>query len=77
MAGIRWLWLMGLYSTCRQERNGVLQEPILRPVLLNGFINKPEVATKGTLIKLADDIKMDGLVDILKGRLSTKGTWTG
>ena len=67
----------GLYSTWRLARSRVLQGPILTPVLLNVFINNLEVASKGTLIKLADDIKVEGIVDMLKGRLSTKGTHTG
>lgn len=67
----------GLYSTWRLVRSGVLQGPILRLVLLNVFINNLEVATKGILIKLADDIKVEGIADMLKGRLSTEGTHTG
>lgn len=67
----------GLYSAWRLVRSGVLQGPILRLVLLNVFISNLEVATKGILIKLADDIKVEGIADMLKGRLSTEGTHTG
>jgi len=41
----------------------------LRPVLFNVFINNPEVATKGTLIKLVDDVKVKRIADMFKGRL--------
>ena len=49
----------------------------LRPVLFNVFINNPEVATKGTLIKLVDDVKVKRIADMFKGRLWAKEIQTG
>lgn len=57
-----------------EEGSRALQKHILRSVLHNDFINILEVAIEDTLINLTDDIKVKGIVDILKGRLSTEGT---
>lgn len=41
---------------------------MLGPVLFNGIINGVEEVTRYTFIKLADDTKLEGSVNMLKGR---------
>lgn len=59
-----------------KEGSRALQEQILRSVSHDDFVNNLEVATEDTLINLADNTKVKGIVGMLKRRLSTEGTET-
>ena len=58
----------GLYSPWRSVTGGVLQRPILGPVLFSIFISDLEGMTQCTLSKFADDTSLGGPVNMLEGR---------
>ncbi|KAF4787718.1 hypothetical protein TURU_168619 [Turdus rufiventris] len=52
----------------RKEQIGAAKGSILCPVLFNIFINDLDTDLEGTLSKFADDAKLGGAIDSLKGR---------
>lgn len=58
----------GLYSAWRPVTS------VLGPVLFNGVINGVEEVTRYTFIKLAGDTKLEGSVNMLKGRAPSRRT---
>jgi len=52
----------------RSVTSGVLQWPILGPILLNNFINDIDSGTECTFSKLVVDSKWSGAADTFEGR---------
>lgn len=59
---------MGLHQAGSQPQVGIQHHPILEPVLVNALTSELNTGTECRLRKLANDTKLHGTVDSLKGR---------
>ena len=67
MGGGKRLTVNGVPSSCQTVTSRVPQGSILRPLLLNVFVNDLHVVLEDVLSKFADDIKLEGVVVSTEG----------
>ena len=67
MGGAKRLTVNGVPSGYRTVTSRVPQGSILRPLLLNVFVNDLHVVLEDVLSKFADDIKLEGVVVSTEG----------
>ena len=67
MGGAKRLTVNGIHAGYRTVTSRVPQGSILRPLLLNVFVNDLHVVLEDVLSKFADDIKLEGVVVSTEG----------
>ena len=67
MGGGKRLTVNGVPSSCQTVTSRVPQGSILRPLLLNVFVNDLHVVLEDVLSKFADDTKLEGVVVSTEG----------